>query len=114
MFGKCKTIGTEPSSPFLAEETSVSQSGIYSSDNSVNNGQVNTKSTSSENNTTSVVNNLNNNGGKLHRRGPGRPRKDILVQAPVPVPVILTKTATGTNKAIRRGGGTGNRIVKRM
>lgn len=40
------------------------------------------------------------NGGRPHKRGPGRPRKDF--------PLHVT-----TAKAPRRGGGASNRIVKR-
>lgn len=125
--------GTDLSSPFSIEEASISpssQSGIYSSDlschnigeNSNSNGQLAVK-------TTSINNSFQSDiliGGKSNRRGPGRPRKDILVQAPATG--LLTETVIHVNrkyliffhlfdiitvKASRRGGGSSIRIVKR-
>lgn len=106
----------DSSSPFLSEEVSISpssQSGFYSSgilshnntgDSSSSNGQLNTakvKTATAASIAGGNLVNFANNGNKPHRRGPGRPRKEL-----------LSPTGQHPVKVVSRRGGANSRGLK--
>lgn len=106
--------GADSSSPFLSEEVSISpnsQSGFYSNiishnntgdnSNSSNGHLVSTKTKAAASIASNSLVNFTNNGGKPHRRGPGRPRKELL-------------SGQQQIKVVSRRGGASNRGIKRV